>query len=153
MGLQLGAFSVVLETLISGLTDIPFKTFVLLMQPIHLAIGVVEGLATAAIVTFVWRARPEILEPSAHGRPLGPLDLKRILIGFGIMAAVAGGALSWFASTRPDGLEWSIFQATGQKEPRPPAGIHETLSRVQQKTAILPDYGFKTSQTAACGQG
>ena len=32
------------------------------MQPIHLAIGVVEGIVTAAVVTFVWRARPEILE-------------------------------------------------------------------------------------------
>ena len=62
VGLQLGAFSVVLETVLSGKTELPFGTFVLLMQPIHLAIGVVEGLVTAAVVSFVWKARPEIIE-------------------------------------------------------------------------------------------
>ena len=43
IGLQLGPFSVVLETFYSGISALPFKTFVLLMQPIHLAIGVVHG--------------------------------------------------------------------------------------------------------------
>ncbi len=37
-GLQIGAFSVVLETLLSGKTELRFGTFLLLMQPIHLAI-------------------------------------------------------------------------------------------------------------------
>lgn len=40
IGFQLGAFSVVLETLFSGKTELPFGTFVLLMQPVHLAIGI-----------------------------------------------------------------------------------------------------------------
>ena len=44
LGLQLGAFGVVLETVASGITALPFSTFVLLMQPIHLAIGLVEGM-------------------------------------------------------------------------------------------------------------
>jgi len=55
IGLQMGSFSVVIETLLSGKTELPFGSFVLLMQPIHLAIGVVEGLVTAAVVIFVWR--------------------------------------------------------------------------------------------------
>jgi len=46
----MGSFSVVIETLLSGKTELPFGSFVLLMQPIHLAIGVVEGLVTAAVV-------------------------------------------------------------------------------------------------------
>jgi len=41
IALQLGAFSVVLETFSSGRSELPFSTFVLLMQPIHLAIGFV----------------------------------------------------------------------------------------------------------------
>ena len=45
--LQLGAFSVTLETLASGVTELPFAAFVAVMQPIHLAIGLVEGLITA----------------------------------------------------------------------------------------------------------
>ncbi|MEJ2040022.1 MAG: energy-coupling factor ABC transporter permease, partial [Desulfosarcinaceae bacterium] len=61
VGLQLGAFGVVLETVFSGISELPFGTFVLLMQPIHLAIGIVEGLVTAAVVGFVWKARPELV--------------------------------------------------------------------------------------------
>ena len=71
LGLQMGAFGVVLETLFSGISELPFSTFVLLMQPIHLAIGIVEGLVTAAVVTFVWKARPEILEMAATAKPMG----------------------------------------------------------------------------------
>ena len=37
--LQLGAFSVVLETSLSGVSDLPFGTFLALMQPIHLAVA------------------------------------------------------------------------------------------------------------------
>ena len=35
----------------------------------------------------------------------------------GFAAIVTGGALSWFASTHPDGLEWSIDKITGRGEP------------------------------------
>lgn len=59
--LQLGAFSVALETSISGITDLPFGAFVGLMQPIHLAIGLVEGLVTSAVLLFVYEARPELM--------------------------------------------------------------------------------------------
>ena len=61
LGLQLGAFGVVLETTASGITALPFSTFVLLMQPIHLAIGIVEGVITAAVFVYVNNSRPEIL--------------------------------------------------------------------------------------------
>ena len=50
--LQLGAFSVVLETSLSGITELPFGAFVALMQPIHLAIGLVEGLITRDFQTL-----------------------------------------------------------------------------------------------------
>ena len=58
MTLQLGAFSVTLETLISGVTKIPFGTFLLLMQPIHLAIGFVEGVVTGLVLIFIYGTRP-----------------------------------------------------------------------------------------------
>ena len=61
LSLQLGAFSVTIETLISGITELPFPVFLGMMQPIHLAIGLVEGLITAAVLVFVYEARPEIL--------------------------------------------------------------------------------------------
>ncbi len=143
LGLQLGAFSVVLETLLSGKTELPFGTFVLLMQPIHLAIGVVEGLITAAVVTFVWRARPEIIEKAGVGEALGNISMKKVLTGLAAAVIIIGGALSWFASANPDGLEWSMLKAAGTAELEAPDGIHQALSALQEKTAFLPDYGFK----------
>ena len=59
--LQCGAFSVTLETLASGITELPFSAFVAAMQPIHLAIGLIEGLITAAVLVFVYESRPDML--------------------------------------------------------------------------------------------
>ena len=64
IGLQMGAFSVVLETTASGISALPFAQFVELMLPIHLAIGAVEGLATAAVVIFISKAQPSLLRPA-----------------------------------------------------------------------------------------
>lgn len=148
IGLQLGAFAVVMETLFSGISELPFKTFVLLMQPIHLAIGIVEGLVTAAVVGFVWKARPEILESAVSAQPIGGVSIKKVLIGLGIAAALTGGVLSWFASAYPDGLEWSMFHTSGKEEIEAQGNIHQTLATIQEKTAFLPDYGFKQSEEA-----
>jgi cobalt/nickel transport system permease protein len=145
VALQLGAFSVVLETLLSGKTELPFKTFLLLMQPIHLAIGAVEGLVTAGVVNYVRSVRPELLDSAASARPLQKsLTIRKVMIVFAILAVLTGGALSWFASTRPDGLEWSIAKVTGSTElAEQEHGVARTMKDVQGKTAFMPDYGFK----------
>jgi cobalt/nickel transport system permease protein len=145
VGLQLGAFSVVVETLLSGISELPFGTFVLLMQPIHFAIGLVEGLATAAVVIFVWKAKPEILSAASTSKPIGAISIRQVLIGLLAAAVLTGGALSWFASSHPDGLEWSMSKTSGSEEMKNPAhGIHDTLAGFQEKTAFLPDYAFKS---------
>ena len=143
--LQLGAFSVVMETLLSGKSELPFGAFVLLMQPIHLAIGLIEGFVTAGIINYVLSARPELLESIAASRPLGAtISLNKVMITFAVLAVITGGVLSWFASTHPDGLEWSIEKVTGKGElPEPEHGIAAALKGFQEKTAFLPDYGFK----------
>jgi cobalt/nickel transport system permease protein len=148
IGLQMGAFSVVLETLFSGKTELPFNTFVLLMQPIHLAIGIVEGLVTVAVVEFVWKARPEIIEKASHGEDLGSISLKKVISGLAFFALFTGCVLSWFASSRPDGLEWSMFRTAGVEELEASGVIYGTLGEVQQKTAFLPDYGFRDFESA-----
>lgn len=152
-GLLLGAFGVVLETTASGMSELPFGTFVAAMLPIHLAIGLVEGLVTAGVVLFVKSARPELLDRVSARRTLGGLDLKPVLVGLVIAAVVAGGALSWFASSSPDGLEWSIAGVTGAREiERAGSDVHGALASLQDKTAFLPDYSFKAaagSETAA----
>ena len=97
--LQFGAFGVVLETQFSGIAELPFSTFLSLMQPIHLVIGVAEGIITAAILCVVYHTRPKIME-GTYGRGA--------IITFAIVAIFAGCILSQFASTYPDGLEWAI---------------------------------------------
>ncbi|MBU0715040.1 MAG: energy-coupling factor ABC transporter permease [Verrucomicrobia bacterium] len=149
VGLQLGAFGVVLETKASGISELPFSAFVLLMQPIHLAIGIVEGLATAAVVAFVAHARPEALFPAqAVVEPRN--SMRPVLIGLLIATVIVGGAASWFASTHPDGLEWSIAKVSGKEEVSGTEdNLHKGLGQLQEKTAFLPDYGFKSTETEA----
>lgn len=144
IGLQLGPFCVVLETVFSGISSLPFSTFALLMQPIHLAIGVVEGVVTVAIVSFVFKARPEILLEARESRPVATRPVRDVLQAFLAAAILAGALVSWFASNKPDGLEWAIARITGKEElSGPKQGMHGALAAVQQKTAFLQDYAFK----------
>jgi len=147
VGLQLGALGVVLETTLSGVSELPFSAFVLLMQPIHLAIGIVEGIVTAAVILFVQQAQPELLTRRAEGEKLTGLDLRPVLIGFVVAAVLAGGVLSWFASSNSDGLEWSITKVAGSTELGTTDPIHAALARIQERTAFLPDYSFKKTAT------
>lgn len=144
IGLQLGALSVVLETKISGITELPLSTFLLLMQPIHLAIGLIEGFATAGIVMYVRTLRPDIVDDLEGVKALSSSgSLKKVLVAIAIFAVVTGGALSWFASTYPDGLEWSIEKIYGKPEiPEKENIVKENLKDLQEKTAVLPDYSF-----------
>jgi cobalt/nickel transport system permease protein len=148
ISLQLGAFGVVLETVFSGISELPFRTFVLLMQPIHLAIGIVEGLVTVAVVSLVWKARPEIFNATERSVSIGKVDLKRVLLGLVVAAAIAGGVLSWFASSNPDGLEWAMFKTSGKEELKSQETVHTSLAGIQEKTSFLTDYGFKKSEPA-----
>lgn len=146
IGLQLGAFSVVIQTYLSGITELPFKTFLLLMQPIHLVIGIIEGVVTASVVAFVWKARPEIIERTTKNEAIGSISAKKVIVVMAIATLLTGGILSWFASSNPDGLEWSTFKASGKEEIENSSPIHEVLANVQSKLAILPDYGFKQAE-------
>jgi cobalt/nickel transport system permease protein len=149
VGLQLGAFAVVLETVASGISALPFPTFVLLMQPVHLVIGIIEGLATAAVVAFVFRARPELVTSTLQKQRFGNLPVRGMLAGFALAAMLLGGVLSWFASEHPDGLEWSIAQVTGTEElPGASHRVHQVLAALQETLALLPDYSFRASATA-----
>ncbi len=148
--LQMGAFSVTLETLASGITELPFGVFVATMQPIHLAIGAVEGLITAAVLVFIYEARPELLYgKNAAVSAGGKLSFGKTLAVLAIAAVVIGGGLSLVASEYPDGLEWSMEQVAGTTELQADGEAYETAAAVQDATAILPDYAFQSSDTAA----
>ncbi len=146
--LQLGAFSVSLETLASGITELPFLAFVATMQPIHLAIGLVEGCITAAVLVFVYEARPELLYTGEQANTRQNMfSFKKTLAILSAAAVVIGGVLSLFASSHPDGLEWSIERLTGATELSASGGIYRITDAIQQATSILPDYAFSNSDS------
>ena len=157
--LQLGAFSVVLETAASGITELPFGVFVGIMQPIHLAIGLVEGLITSAVLLFVYEARPELLmDLNAQNVSGGKFSLKATIVILAVVTVLVGGALSLGASGNPDGLEWSLFgnAESGYSENMGldeehygiASGAADAAAAIQEKTAFLPDYAFADSDSA-----
>lgn len=146
--LQMGAFSVTLETFASGVTELPFGTFVATMQPIHLAIGLVEGLITAAVLVFVYEARPELLYANAQeSGQKARFSFKKTIAILAVAAAFIGGALSLTASAYPDGLEWSIERLTGATEIEAAGTAYETAEAIQETTSLLPDYAFRNSDS------
>jgi len=156
--LQLGAFSVVLETTLSGITELPFGAFVALMQPIHLAIGLVEGLITSAVLLFVHETRPELLQcvKPAEGDN-ARYSLKTVVAILAVVAVVVGGGLSLLASSNPDGLEWALFgnaeegygENMGLDEDNfgVSSSAADTAAEIQEKTSFLPDYSFADNDT------
>lgn len=135
VGLELGALLVTAETELSGITALPATEFLMFMLPIHLAIGLGEGLATGAVLCFVASYKPDMLytaerRPSDATRRMSART-RNVLIAFGVVALILAGAFTWIASSNPDGLEWSISQITGATELAPATA---------PATAILPDY-------------
>ena len=154
VGLQIGSLGVVLETVLSGISDVPLRSFLYLMQPIHLAIGIVEGIVTAAVVTFFWEVHPAILTqvPTARAREGG--SMRVVLVGICLVALFTGGVLSWFASVRPDGLEWSLAGTHARMESgHPGENIHNTMGKIQRKSSILPNYDFKSRRSKKRSEG
>ena len=158
--LQLGAFSVVVETSLSGITELPFAAFCGIMQPIHLAIGLIEGLVTAAVLTFVYESRPELIKDvSMSGETTDKMSMKKLIAVLAVVVIVVGGGLSLFASSNPDGLEWSLFgnsdagysQNMGLDEDNygVSSSAADSAAKIQEKTAFLPDYSFADSDSAA----
>ena len=190
--LELGAFSVCVETTASGITKLPFAAFTGLMLPIHLAIGLVEGVITSAVLLFVYQARPSLLEcvdeagtveygcngsvagaglaqtgayadgtgmegtasdgagRSGAGRSSSKLSTKGVVVILAAMALVIGGVGSQFASSNPDGLEWSVG-GLGADDEEEAQGIAAAASEIQEKTAFMPGYAFSSNPDSAAG--
>ena len=156
IGLELGAFCVVLQTFFSGITVLPINTFLFLMLPIHLAIGIIEGIVTAAILCFVYNVRPEIIDSAQSGRYPGGILTKKLLVAFVTLTIIVGGFMSLFASSHPDGLEWAVARTTEQvfgvgTEPLAEGGLFDVAAIFREKVAFLPDYAFKSDPGNVAG--
>ena len=137
VSLELGSLGVVLQTWLSGRAELPLRELALLVTGIHLPIGVVEGLVTAGVVSSILRRVPDRVEGG-----------RRVAARVPVVAALLGAALfvgtvaASFASSRPDGLEWSLARAGAADVPEHLSGVGAWLGRLQERTALLPDHRF-----------
>ncbi|MDE6237402.1 MAG: energy-coupling factor ABC transporter permease [Muribaculaceae bacterium] len=139
VGLELGALLVTLETELSGVTALSTGKFLVLMTSIHFAIGLIEGIATAIVLSFIVSYKPDMLYAGVTGDKTSSHvsgKTKRVLWILGAVALILAGGFTWFASENPDGLEWSIAKITGDTE----LGAAQIPS-----TAFLPDYNSTLS--------
>ncbi len=166
IGLELGAVAVTFETELSGVTALSTSRFLLLMTGIHLLIGIGEGLATGAVLYFVQKTRPSLL--IADNLPSNNVDsiginpssrtdisvrkqwpIKRFLLVFAIAALIIGGVIALYASSNPDGLEWSIQNIVGSTELETSVSpLASKAAAIQDQTAIMPDYEHTLSGIA-----
>lgn len=152
LSLQAGAFFVTIQTTLSGVSELPFEGFLTVMQLIHLAIGVVEGLITASVLGFVYENNPDLLWLYDKTQEVQVEEKqqklsKSILLVFSLLTLFFGGLLSQFASANPDGLEWSIEKLAGGEFIGVHSFFHDFATSIQETVAIFPDYGFQNSES------
>ena len=143
--LQLGALGVVAATAASGIAALPLLPFLAAMLPIHLAIGLVEGFATLAVWRVLRERRPGELPA------LAPVRVRSFgAAGLLLAACLTGGLLSWLASEKPDGLEWSVARAAAA-EPAAEGKLHALLARVQARLSAFPGYAPRGARPSRSG--
>ncbi len=142
LGVMFSAIACALELACSG--TFPLAAVLPAMVIVHSAIGLVEGLLTGLVVSFLLRAAPELLyQPPDQVH--APARWRRWL-PLGLTAGMAVAAfLSPLGSRSPDGLE-SVAAALG----------FHALEEKPPPTAVLADYtlpGYRDGWLAASAAG
>lgn len=118
--LQLGSIAVVAEAALSGSITGNLFNFMGMMQLIHLPIGIIEGIATGGIV---------LLSKFVNSKNLSYI--------FGGTSLVLAGIISQYASTKPDGLEWSLLNISDPVVIQSQYALYNLSEAVQAKTAVF----------------
>lgn len=141
VGLELGATLVTFETMLSDVSALKWNEFWSIMAVIHLPIGIVEGIATALVLVFVARTRPDLLAGREGEKPTKK-SVMRAVIWFAAATVIIVSGVVWFASSNPDGLEWSIEKVAGveELEQEHPTVISTIAGNISNSTSIMPDY-------------
>ncbi len=121
MALQLGSLAVVAEAWASGSLTFHPAMFAGLMQGIHLAIGIAEGIFTAVIVVLA--NKTELSKKFSYS-----------LCGISL---VLSGFIAQYASTKPDGLEWSLLKMSESFTYQTQGYLYSMFEYIQTKTAVL----------------
>ena len=131
--LQLGSIAVVIESALSGsMTNI--SMFTSLMCSIHLAISVIEGIATGEVVAIAKKTNLS----------------KMFSYSMGGAALILSGIISNYASTKPDGLEWSLLNMSDSFVAQTQGQIYAISEVLQTKTAILTNLPSVAANLTGC---
>ena len=148
LAMEIGAIFVPIQTALSGVLVVPFKTFLFTMLGVHLIVGIAEGLITVAVLGYLQQVRPSVIMDSLPGK--ARLSRNMVLATFAIFAVVLGAGISLFASSMPDGLEWSYCDRPNQPEFSGYISNEDsTVSAVeefQSSYSLMPDYSKRVAQ-------
>jgi cobalt/nickel transport system permease protein len=154
VGVAAGAAMVPIEAGISGVLQVPVRQFLAVMIGVHLIIALGEGAITFAVIAYLRHVQPELMglettdSPGAARRPGYAVVTASLLV----TALLIAGVVSWFASTWPDGLEWSYrehrYQAAEQNV-RNESPLIAAVDQWQSKWSLMSDY---TKRAAPLGE-
>ena len=111
----LGAAAVVIENGLAGVNALPFGEFLGAMMPTHLAIGAIEGVITGSLLWAIGAANATVLDYNKEKGKVAMHKPVATMLAFALGALLLGFGVSRFASTAPDGLEWSMEQVESQE--------------------------------------
>lgn len=121
--LQFGSLAVVTESVMSGSIQLGNAAlFAALMQSVHLSIGIVEGVVTAAVIAVAKN-----------------INSKNLSILFGSAAFVLAGFVAQYASQKPDGLEWSLLKLSDSIILQTQSVVYAFAESIQAKTSVLTE--------------
>ncbi|MGA2323886.1 MAG: energy-coupling factor ABC transporter permease [Sedimentisphaerales bacterium] len=142
VAVESGAVLVPIEAALSGVLAVPFSTFLITMIGVHFLVGLVEGLVTVAVLSYLQQVRPDLVLDSLPGKIR--LSRKTVLVTLLVFAMIAAAGLSLLASKMPDGLEWSYRERPNQPDFKPIIANENTtitaVDQLQSKYTLLPDY-------------
>ncbi|MCJ7544382.1 MAG: energy-coupling factor ABC transporter permease [Phycisphaerae bacterium] len=152
VGVAGGAALVPVESSASGVLRIEIGDFLLVMVGVHLLIGLIEGAITFAVLAYLRQVRPEAAGLTAPAPKPGHLGKRAVLGSLAMTALLLAGLAGWFASTHPDGLEWTYQEHFARGAPpavQNPSPLVARVDAFQTRWSPMTDY---TRRSAPLGQ-
>lgn len=145
IGVTAGAALVPFEAALSGVLLVPLSQFLAVMIGVHLVIAFCEGAVTFAVIAYLRFVKPELLgiETAVAQKELFRPGYGIVCTSLLVTAFLLAGVVSWFASSWPDGLEWSYKHhsyAETQHNIRNQSHLHAAVDQWQNKWSLMTDY-------------